>query len=53
MQQRIRNRAFSIALLILVAILGLGCRRFAPYLPDVVVAYTGDTAWALEVFLAI
>jgi hypothetical protein len=47
------NRAISIALIILAAILGLGSRRFAPYLPDMVVAYTGDTTWALAVFLGL
>jgi hypothetical protein len=53
LQQRIRNPVSSIALIILVAILGLGSRRFAPYLPDVIVAYTGDTMWALAVFLGL
>jgi Protein of unknown function (DUF2809) len=48
-----RDRIVSIALIILVAVLGLGSRRFAAYLPDVIVAYTGDTAWALAVFLGL
>jgi len=53
MQKPRRNRAFSIALITLAAILGFGSRRFAPYLPDIVVAYTGDTTWALAVFLGL
>ena len=53
MQLRIRYRAVSWALISVVAIIGLGSRRFAPYLPDLIAAYTGDTAWALAVFLVL
>lgn len=53
MQNLRRNRASSTALLVLTAVLGLGSRHFARYLPDIVVVYTGDTTWALAVFLGI
>jgi len=53
MREPRRNRAISIILIILAAILGLGSRRFAPYLPAIIVAYTGDTTWALAVFLGL
>jgi Protein of unknown function (DUF2809) len=48
-----RNRACSIALVIFVAVLGLGSRRLDAYLPDAVATYTGDTLWALAVFLGL
>jgi hypothetical protein len=48
-----RSRAISIASIILAAILGLGSRRFAAFLPGPVVAYTGDAMWALAVFLGL
>jgi glycopeptide antibiotics resistance protein len=51
MRNPCRNRSASIVLIIAAAILGLGSRRFAANLPDVIVAYAGDTAWALAVFL--
>ena len=35
----------------LVAGCGLGSRRYAHSLPDVIAAYAGDTAWTLAVFL--
>jgi len=50
MQDTRRKRAFSIALVTLAAIVGLGSRRFAAYLPEFVAAYTGDAAWACAVF---
>ncbi|NIL95769.1 MAG: DUF2809 domain-containing protein [Planctomycetales bacterium] len=34
-----------------VVALGLGSRKFAPYLPAFVAQYAGDTLWALMVFL--
>jgi Protein of unknown function (DUF2809) len=51
LQKLDRNRIVSTALLTLVAILGLGSRRFAGILPLMIASYTGDTAWALAVFL--
>jgi hypothetical protein len=42
-----------VGLLAVAATLGLGSRRFAGYLPGPVVAYTGDTMWALAVFLGL
>jgi Protein of unknown function (DUF2809) len=53
LQKPNRNRIVSAALLTLVAILGLGSRRFAANLPQAIAAYTGDTAWALAVFLGL
>jgi hypothetical protein len=37
----------------LVALLGIGSRRFGTHLPGVVAAYAGDTLWALAAFLGI
>jgi hypothetical protein len=51
--QEPRNRTVWIALLVLVAVCGLGSRKYAAYVPAFVSAYTGDTAWTLAVFLAI
>jgi glycopeptide antibiotics resistance protein len=48
-----RSPFVSVALLIIVAICGLGSRNYAGYLPDFIAAYTGDTAWTLAVFLAL
>jgi hypothetical protein len=48
-----RGRGITIALIILAATVGLGSRRFAAFLPAVVVAYAGDTMWALAVFLVL
>jgi hypothetical protein len=48
-----RNRAVWIALLIVVAICGLGSRRYGASLPAFVAAYTGDTAWSLAAFLVL
>jgi hypothetical protein len=53
LQKPNRNRLVSTALLTLVAILGLSSRRFAASLPHAIAAYTGDTAWALAVFLGL
>jgi hypothetical protein len=48
-----RSRIVSAVLLALVAVLGLGSRRFAASLPYVIAAYAGDTAWALAVYIAL
>jgi hypothetical protein len=53
MQRPHRNRASSLALITVVAILGLGSRRLAAYLPHAVATYPGDTMWALAVFLGL
>jgi hypothetical protein len=53
MQVQKRSRLVSAAVLTLVAVLGLGSRRFAASLPSAIAAYTGDTAWALAVFVAL
>ena len=53
LHKQARNRIVSTALLTLVAILGLGSRRFGANLPHALAAYTGDTAWALAVFLGL
>ncbi len=39
--------------MVLVAILGIGSRRYAHALPEIVGAYAGDTLWALAAFLGI
>jgi glycopeptide antibiotics resistance protein len=49
--QKPRNTVVWIALLIIDAICGLGSRKYASYLPNLIAAYTGDTAWTLAVFL--
>jgi hypothetical protein len=41
------------ALIVLVALLGVGSRRHAASLPGFVAAYAGDTLWALAAFLGI
>ncbi len=48
-----RNPAAQIALIVLVAILGIGSRRYAHALPEIVAAFAGDTFWALAAFLGI
>jgi Protein of unknown function (DUF2809) len=53
LQKLDRNRIVSTALLTLVAILGLGSRRFVGSLPLMIASYTGDTAWALAVFVVL
>ena len=42
-----------LALIALVALLGLGSRRFGADLPGFVAAYAGDTLWATAAFLGI
>ena len=41
------------ALFVVVALLGIGSRRFGPHLPAFVAAYAGDTLWATAAFLGI
>jgi hypothetical protein len=48
-----RGSSFRLALIALVACLGIGSRRFASSLPGFVAAYAGDTLWALAAFLSI
>jgi hypothetical protein len=49
----LRNRPIQIALIILVAFLGIGSRRNAQSLPAFIAAYAGDKLWALGAFLVI
>lgn len=46
-----RNRVLYAALTIIVIILGLGSRKFAYVLPDLLNAYLGDALWALMIFI--
>jgi hypothetical protein len=48
-----RHRLVQLALIVLVAILGIGSRRYAHALPQFIAAYAGDTLWALAAFLGI
>jgi len=48
-----RPPLLHVALIVLVAILGIGSRRYAHALPEIIAAYAGDTLWALAAFLAI
>lgn len=48
-----RSKTVWTALLIVVAICGLGSRKLGSYLPRVIAAYTGDAAWALAVFVGL
>src|SRR5215469_9720747 len=45
-QRQPRSPALQAALIVLVAALGIGSRRFALALPEFVAAYAGDTLWA-------
>jgi hypothetical protein len=40
-------------LIVLVAVLGIGSRRFSSILPEFIAAYAGDTLWALAAFLTV
>lgn len=46
-----RNPVAWLALIIQVACLGIGSRRFASRLPGFLADYAGDTLWALAAFL--
>jgi tetratricopeptide (TPR) repeat protein len=48
-----RSRVVWMALIALVAVCGLGSRKYAVYLPYFIAAYAGDTAWTLAVFLGL
>ena len=53
MQARRRRPLPRLALIALVVLLGIGSRRYAPVLPWLVAAYTGDILWATAAFLTI
>jgi hypothetical protein len=53
MRQSRRHPVLWLALIALTATLGLGSRRFGPFLPGFLAAYAGDSLWALVVFLGI
>ena len=53
MKLRRRNPPVQITLIALVCLLGIGSRRFAHALPELIAAYAGDTLWALAAFLGI
>ncbi|WP_442945390.1 ribosomal maturation YjgA family protein [Oceanirhabdus sp. W0125-5] len=46
-----RNRLVYLVLIILVIILGLASRKLGYMLPEFISKYSGDTLWALMVFL--
>ncbi|MEG0671925.1 DUF2809 domain-containing protein [Clostridium sp.] len=46
-----RNRVLYIGLIILVIIFGLLSRKYAYYIPLVISKYSGDTLWALMIYL--
>lgn len=52
-RRRRRQPVHGLALIVVVVLLGLGSRRFGPYLPGVVSRYAGDTLWALAAFLGL
>jgi len=48
-----RSRVIYSAILVTVILLGLASRKFGSYLPNVVAEYSGDTLWALMIFIGI
>src|SRR5215203_3528123 len=48
-----RNRLCYSALVGGIILAGLGTRRYGRLLPEVVVAYGGDTLWALMIFVGV
>lgn len=50
---KLRNRNIYILLFILVICLGLSSRKFSMYLPKFIADYSGDTLWAMMVYLGI
>ena len=46
-----RNPLVQLALIALVAALGIGSRRYSNALPGFIAAYAGDTLWTLAAFL--
>ncbi|MFR5265519.1 DUF2809 domain-containing protein [Clostridium sp.] len=50
---KLRNRNVYILLFILVICLGLSSRKFYMYLPKFIADYSGDTLWAMMVYLGI
>jgi hypothetical protein len=51
MQSRWHSSFARIVLLVLTVVVGLGSRRLGSFLPDFLVAYAGDTSWALALYL--
>ena len=47
-----RNRLLYLAMTMVVIILGLGSRKLANFIPDLLNTYLGDALWALMIFLA-
>lgn len=50
---RQRRPLAQLLLIVMVCALGLGSRRFAPWLPRFIAEYAGDTLWALAAFLGV
>ncbi|MBX4263485.1 DUF2809 domain-containing protein [Clostridium estertheticum] len=48
-----RNRVLYAAMTMVVIILGLGSRKMAKFIPDLLNTYLGDALWALMIFLAL
>ncbi len=46
-----RNRFIQGVLCITVILLGLGIRRYAGYLPQILAVYGGDILWALMIYI--
>lgn len=46
-----RNRKVYLFLLIVVVLLGLASRKLSEFLPEWLANYSGDTLWALMIFL--
>ena len=46
-----RKRIIYMGLVIIVMILGIASRRYGSYLPNIISKYSGDTLWALMVYL--
>lgn len=53
MHSAIRRRMIYLACAACVMLLGLASRRYASYLPAFLGAYSGDTLWALMLFLLV
>jgi hypothetical protein len=51
MRMPLRHPTTATILLVIVAGLGVGSRRYAGHLPGILAIYAGDTLWALALFL--